>query len=68
MSPQNKDVLNYIIANGRITTWTATVHLGVCRLSERIRELEAMGYLFSHTRIGRNMEYAFDREKTFESE
>lgn len=45
MSRKQLDVLFSHFAAGRsITTYEATVQFGICRLSERIRELEAKGW------------------------
>ena len=46
---QNKRILDYCKTHDGLTTLEASDRLRVCRLSERIRELEAKGYTFSHT-------------------
>ena len=47
---QKAKLLRYLEThpNG-ITTLEAMTHLKCCRLSERIRELESLGYSISHT-------------------
>jgi hypothetical protein len=45
MSQKQLDVLFRHFAAGRsITTYEATVQFGICRLSERVRELERKGW------------------------
>ena len=61
MGSQNSEILNYLKAGHSITTMVATVKLGVCRLSERVRELEAIGVkiaresIFIENRHGRRV-------------
>lgn len=38
----------------RITTLEATLRFGICRLSERIRELEAAGWAIDHEPVKQN--------------
>ena len=46
MSTKQLEVLFRHFALGRsITTYEATVQFGICRLSERIRELERRGWI-----------------------
>jgi hypothetical protein len=44
MSRQNEALRSYLDAGYRITQLDAFNQFGICRLSERIRELEASGY------------------------
>ena len=46
---QTQRILDYCKTHDGLTTLEASDRLRVCRLSERIRELEAKGYTFSHT-------------------
>ena len=48
---QNAKLLNWLETKGPITQLTAFNALGVCRLSERIRELEQLGYTIEHTLV-----------------
>jgi hypothetical protein len=41
-------LLAYLKAHNGITTLEASDHLRICRLSERIRELEKLNYVFEH--------------------
>ena len=41
-------LLNHLEQRGPITQLEAFNALGVCRLSERVRELESRGYLIEH--------------------
>lgn len=50
---QKSQVLNHMRMHGSITTMIAFKRYGICRLSERIRELEAEAHLINHTRITR---------------
>jgi hypothetical protein len=55
MKPTQKDqVLGYMRTRGSITTFIAFEEFDICRLSERIRELERDGHLINHTPITRN--------------
>lgn len=47
---QKQRVLNYL-KTGELTQLEAFNRLGCCRLSERIRELEADGYLIEHLSV-----------------
>ena len=44
-------LLNHLEQRGPITQLDAFNALGICRLSERVRELEARGYVIEHTMI-----------------
>lgn len=48
---QNAKLLSYLQTHSSITTLEAMTHLGVCRLSERVRELEALGWVLRHERV-----------------
>jgi len=50
---QKAQVLNHMRTQGSITTFIAFDRYSICRLSERIRELERDGYVINHTRIDR---------------
>ena len=41
-------LMNYLESHDGITTLEATIQLGICRLSERIRELEREGVSVRH--------------------
>lgn len=45
---QNAKLLRYLEQHGSITTAEATDNLRIFRVSERIRELEALGWRFDH--------------------
>lgn len=45
---QNAKLLSYLETHDGITTFEATLRLGICRLSERIRELERLQFSISH--------------------
>ena len=45
---QNARLLNFLEAHGSITTLEASDQLRICRLSERIRELERLGFNIDH--------------------
>ena len=47
---QNAKLLNFLETHpAGISQLEAFNTLGICRLSERVRELEALGYVLSHT-------------------
>lgn len=46
---QNGKLLAYLEKHGSITTLEASDQLRICRLSERIRELERLGINIDHT-------------------
>ena len=48
MGRQNKAVLEWCETHDGLTTAEATDNLRIFRLSERIRELERLGYWFDH--------------------
>lgn len=50
-APQNARLLTYLEQWGSITTMEAFNALGICRLSERIRELQALDYKFTKLRV-----------------
>ena len=60
MSAQNARLLCYLQAGKGVTQLEAFNSLGICRLSERIRELERLGWTIKHesvsvpTRSGKN--------------
>ncbi len=54
MSTQKSLVLNHLRTRGSITTFVAFDEYSICRLSERIRELERDGHLINHTPITHN--------------
>lgn len=47
-------VLDYMRNRGSISTFIAFEEFAICRLSERIRELERDGHLINHTPITHN--------------
>lgn len=51
MKTQLAELEKYFKRNSRLTQHQATIELGIMRLSERIRELEAKGWVFLHNRI-----------------
>ena len=48
---QNARLLVWMETYGPITQIVAFTELGVCRLSERVRELERLGYTIEHRTI-----------------
>lgn len=48
---QLEELRKYFKRESRLTQHQATIQLGIARLSERIRELEAQGWEFEHKRI-----------------
>ena len=46
---QNAKLIRWLETHDGITTFEATVQLGICRVSERIRECERLGWVFEHT-------------------
>lgn len=49
MATQNGKLLAYLERHPEgVTQLEAFTALGICRLSERVREIEALGYLISH--------------------
>ena len=61
---QNKDVLNYMIEHGSITSMDAFMDLGITRLSGRIYDLKRLGYGIKSTmekalnKRGKEVKYA----------
>lgn len=51
---QKEQVLEYLRTRGSITTFIAFDEFSICRLSERIRELERDGHVINHTSIKRD--------------
>jgi Helix-turn-helix domain len=51
MTTQLEALDKYFRRHSRLTQHQATIELGIMRLSERIRELEAKGWVFLHNRI-----------------
>ena len=53
MSPQNSRLTSYLRRSGSsgVTQVSALTNCGIMRLSERIRELEAMGFEFHRERL-----------------
>lgn len=50
MSRQNAKLLSYLESHaGGVSQLEAFNMLGICRLSERVREIEALGFVLSHT-------------------
>ena len=45
---QNARLLNYLETHDGVTQLDAFNALGCCRLSERVRELERLGFLIEH--------------------
>jgi hypothetical protein len=55
MKPTQKDqVLGYMRTRGSITTFIAFEEFDICRLSERIRELERDGHLINRANVCRD--------------
>lgn len=51
---QKDQVLDYMRTRGSITTFIAFDEFSICRLSERIRELERDGHVINHTQVTNN--------------
>lgn len=51
---QKRQVLQHLRHRGSLTTFVAFDRYCVCRLSERVAELERDGHLINHTPIRRN--------------
>ncbi len=51
---QKQQVLRHLRERGSITTLIASDEYRICRLSERIRELERDGHLINHTPVTHN--------------
>ena len=54
LSPQNQTIFDYLLRGGSISTMEAMRDFGCCRLSERIREIEATGIQIDRERIKQN--------------
>lgn len=48
---QNARLISYLTQHGSITQLEAFNALGICRLSERVRELEALGWIIRHDHV-----------------
>lgn len=48
---QKSRLLHHLETHGAITQLDAFNGLGICRLSERVRELESLGYVIEHTLV-----------------
>lgn len=48
MSPQNRKLLDFLRGHDGLTQLESFNTLGIARLSERARELEAAGFLIDH--------------------
>lgn len=51
MATQNGRLLNWLQTRGPVTQLDAFNSLGICRLSERVRELERLGYVIEHSTV-----------------
>jgi hypothetical protein len=51
---QKNQVLKHLRSRGSLTTLTAFKQYSVCRLSERVRELERDGHLINRVNVRRN--------------
>jgi hypothetical protein len=51
---QKQQVLSHLRSRGSLTTLTAFKRYAICRLSERIRELDRDGHLINRAAIRRN--------------
>lgn len=47
---QKAKLLTYLQRHGSVTQMEAFSILGICRLSERVREIEQLGWTIAHTR------------------
>lgn len=54
LSRQCFQVLHHMRTRGSITTLIAFRQYCICRLSQRVIELERLGFLINHTRVTRN--------------
>ena len=50
MGRQNRNLLAYLETHDGISTLEAMRELSICRLSERVRELECAGHIIEHER------------------
>ena len=51
LNTQNKKILEYMKERGEITSFIATIDLGIVALTTRISELKAAGWDIGHRRI-----------------
>lgn len=51
LSPQCTQIFNHLLRGGTISTMEAMRDFGCCRLSERIREIEATGIVIDRERV-----------------
>ena len=51
MSPQCKAIFDHLLRGGTISTLEAMRDFGCCRLSERVREIEATGIVIDRERV-----------------
>lgn len=51
LSPQCKAIFDHLLRGGTISTLEAMRDFGCCRLSERIREIEATGIQIDRERV-----------------
>ena len=51
MSPTCKRIFDHLLRGGSISTLEAMQNFGCCRLSERIREIEATGIQIDRERV-----------------
>ena len=74
LSRQQKDILTHLQTSGSITTIEACVDYGICRLSERIRELKSLGFHIlsvpasTRNRYGRKVNFVRYRIVSHETE
>lgn len=51
MNTQHQVLFRHLAKGKSITTYEATVKYGICRLSERIREMERKGWIIDRQRV-----------------
>ena len=51
LSPQCQTIFDHLLSGGTISTLEAMRDFGCCRLSERIREIEATGIVIDRERV-----------------
>lgn len=54
LSPQCQTIFDYLLRGNSISTLEAMLDFGCCRLSERIREIEATGIQIDRERVKQN--------------
>lgn len=66
LSPQCKQILDHLLRGGTISTLEAMRDFGCCRLSERVRELEATGIVIDRERerVGKKTYTRYSYHKT----